>query len=114
MKQTLSLFILWCVLVPGMTQAAALNEDAQILHLLNRTSYGPVPGDIAAVRQMGIDNYIEQQLHPERMDLPAGLQSRLESLPTVNAKMADLAEHYQPPARRIEKLSQDWRTLLKS
>jgi uncharacterized protein (DUF1800 family) len=71
-------------------------SDAQIVHLLNRIGYGPAPGDIEAVRTMGVDAYIEQQLHPENLPLPETLQSRLEDLPTINASMQRLAEDYQP------------------
>src|SRR5262249_17064597 len=42
-----------------------LTEDQKILQLLNRAGFGPRPGDIELVRRMGIEQYIEEQLHPE-------------------------------------------------
>jgi uncharacterized protein (DUF1800 family) len=46
--------------------APALPADQQqIVHVLNRITFGPRPGDVEAVRQMGLSAYIEQQLHPE-------------------------------------------------
>ncbi len=42
-----------------------LTEDQKILHLLNRAGFGPRPGDVERVRRMGIERYIEEQLHPE-------------------------------------------------
>ncbi len=51
--------------------AAAPREqlpDEQIQQVLNRLAFGPRPGDAAAVRAMGVDKWIELQLHPERID----------------------------------------------
>src|SRR5437763_16666557 len=39
-----------------------------ITHLLNRIAFGPRPGLIEHVQQIGVDRYIEQQLKP----LPLG------------------------------------------
>ena len=41
-----------------------LTADQAILHALNRLGFGPRPGDLERVRQMGLDPYIEQQLNP--------------------------------------------------
>jgi uncharacterized protein (DUF1800 family) len=40
----------------------------EIVHVLNRITFGPRPGDVEAVQKMGLHNYIEQQLHPETID----------------------------------------------
>jgi hypothetical protein len=42
-----------------------LTEEQKILHLLNRAGFGPRPGDIERVRRIGIEQYINEQLHPE-------------------------------------------------
>jgi uncharacterized protein (DUF1800 family) len=42
-----------------------LTEEQKILHLLNRAGFGPRPGDIERVRKIGIERYIEEQLHPQ-------------------------------------------------
>lgn len=39
-----------------------------ISHMLHRTSFGPRPGDYQRVQAMGVDAYLEEQLHPERID----------------------------------------------
>jgi len=43
------------------------NRD-EIVHVLNRVTFGLRPGDVEAVQKMGLHNYIEQQLHPETID----------------------------------------------
>src|SRR5262252_7834114 len=46
--------------------ASTLRNDQRILHVLNRLGYGPRPGDLERVRQMGLERWIEGQLEPER------------------------------------------------
>ena len=41
-----------------------LTEEQKIVHVLNRLGFGPRPGDVERVRQLGLDKYIAQQLHP--------------------------------------------------
>ena len=55
--------------LPATTRAqeGASNRD-EIIHVLNRITFGPRPGDVEAVQNMGLHNYIEQQLHPETID----------------------------------------------
>jgi uncharacterized protein (DUF1800 family) len=43
-------------------------DDAAIIHVLNRLTFGPRSGDIEKVRAMGLASWIDQQLHPERID----------------------------------------------
>ena len=45
-----------------------LSEQQRIVHVLNRLGFGARPGDIARIQKMGLDAYIDQQLHPERID----------------------------------------------
>jgi uncharacterized protein (DUF1800 family) len=44
-----------------------VNRD-EIVHVLNRITFGPRPGDVETVQKMGLRNFIEQQLHPESID----------------------------------------------
>src|SRR6202012_5257518 len=91
--------------VPALADNAA--TDAQILHLLNRISYGPAPGDIDAVRRVGVQDYIEQQLHPERFERPEFLQQRLENLPTLNASIPSLINDYWVIDKDKKQMSED-------
>jgi uncharacterized protein (DUF1800 family) len=69
-----------------------------ITHLLNRISFGPRPGESERVEDMGMDRYIEQQLHPERID-DSAVESRLARFKTLRMSNAELAQHYRPPRR---------------
>jgi Protein of unknown function (DUF1800) len=44
------------------------SDEATITHVLNRLTFGPRPGDVDMVRAMGLAAWIDQQLHPERID----------------------------------------------
>ena len=64
--------------------------EAEALHVLNRLSFGPAPGDLERVRSIGIDAYIDEQLHPERLSLPPDLVRRLDGLTTAQASQGNL------------------------
>ena len=59
-----------------------LSPDEAILHALNRLAYGPRPGDIDRVRQMGLAKWIDQQLNPNSIDDKA-VDARLENYPDL-------------------------------
>src|SRR3981189_472411 len=44
-----------------------LPVSKQIVHVLNRLTFGPRPGDLEQVRQAGVEKWIDLQLHPERI-----------------------------------------------
>src|SRR5712664_2177048 len=73
-----------------------LSADEAILHALNRLSYGPRPGDVERVRQMGVAKWIEQQLNPNSIDDRA-LDARLADYPTLRMSTAKLIDEYPQP-----------------
>jgi uncharacterized protein (DUF1800 family) len=74
-------------------QAAPLDAQGQALHVLNRLAFGPRPGDVERVANMGVQRWIDEQLHPETIPLPPDLTARLAALDTVNRSAGDsLAE----------------------
>ena len=73
-------------------------DDKTIIHVLNRIGFGPGPGDVARVREMGLATYIERQLYPQKIDNPQ-LAPRLASLETLGMSTRDLAQEYFLPAQ---------------
>ncbi|NJO46755.1 MAG: DUF1800 domain-containing protein [Oscillatoriales cyanobacterium RM2_1_1] len=69
---------------------------SQAIHLLNRLSFGPTPGDIQQVQQIGIDAYIQAQLHPESLPNPAQLSQKLNQLSTLKLPPEQLLQTYSP------------------
>ena len=76
-----------------------LSADEAIFHALNRLAYGPRPGDVERVRQMGLTKWIEQQLNPNAMDDRA-VEARLEQFPTLRMSTAKLLAEYPRPKQQ--------------
>ena len=70
-------------------QAGQLRGDQRILHALNRFTFGPRPGDLEAVRAVGLDRWFEDQLHPESFD-QTDLDARLAQFPAMQLSAQDL------------------------
>lgn len=89
-----------CALVGLSNPARALNQDgppssvdpALARHVLNRVAYGARPGDVALVCAQGIDEYLEDQLHPERLDDRACAR-RVRRLETLRCPTGELFEY---------------------
>src|ERR1700676_999852 len=64
------------------TQAAQMDQRKQAVHALNRLTFGPRPGDVDHVMAIGLDKWIDQQLHPEKID-DSMLEARLSPLRTL-------------------------------
>ena len=46
--------------------AAQMDQRKQAVHVLNRLTFGPRLGEVDQVMAIGVDKWIDQQLHPER------------------------------------------------
>jgi uncharacterized protein (DUF1800 family) len=77
--------------------ASASNDRESALHLLNRLTFGPRPGDLSRVLAIGIDKWIDQQLHPESIDDHA-LGARLSRFRTLRMNSHELAENFPSQA----------------
>jgi len=73
-----------------------LTEDEAVAHALNRLGYGPRPGDVDAVKQMGLAKWIDRQLHPESID-DSALQARLSHFSTLNMSSQALLDKFPRP-----------------
>lgn len=70
-------------------QSTQLRGDARILHALSRFTFGPRPGDVDAVRTMGLDKWFDQQLHPAAIN-ETDLKSRLAEFPAMQWNPSEL------------------------
>jgi uncharacterized protein (DUF1800 family) len=73
-----------------------LSADEAILHALNRLAYGPRPGDIERIKQMGLAKWIDQQLNPKSID-DSTVEARLSVYPTLKMSSAQLLANYPRP-----------------
>ena len=58
-----------------------LSKDQEILHALDRLTFGPRPGDVVAVKKMGLKKWIDLQLHPDQIPENPSLDVRLRRPP---------------------------------
>jgi uncharacterized protein (DUF1800 family) len=80
----------------GKLPITELTEDEAILHAMNRLAYGPRPGDVEQIRQMGLEKWIEQQLRPESIN-DADLNLRLQRYPSLEMSSKRLLEEFPHP-----------------
>ena len=76
--------------------------EALVAHVLNRVAYGPRPGDVERVRRIGVDAYIDEQLHPERIAVGDALQQRLAALDVVRLPAGTLIDGYRTEQRAAQ------------
>src|SRR5947209_7826557 len=96
LRSTIALFGA-AALIAATAAEAADSTDARALHALNRLAFGPAPQDLASVRQVGVDAYIEAQLHPEKIAEPPEVASKLAQLRTFRMDPTQLFQTYEPP-----------------
>ena len=73
-----------------------LTEEQRVIHLLDRASFGPLPGDVERVLKLGWQKYLDEQLHPERLDDQA-LEQKLKTIESQQLSTSELARIYYPP-----------------
>lgn len=101
MKRTAAFIVASLLLASSSLQAADLATDQQAVHVLNRLGYGPRPGDVERVKQMGVERYIDSQLHPESIPMPQDLTARLDSLETVKWSAGDSLREFQELRKEV-------------
>jgi uncharacterized protein (DUF1800 family) len=75
---------------------AQIDQRQRALQALNRLTFGPRPGDIERVQQIGVDKWIEQQLHPEQIN-DSALQARLAQYRSLRMSTREMAENFPSP-----------------
>jgi len=78
------------------------NDDQTITHVLNRVAFGPRPGDVDRIRKMGVQRYIDAQLHPDRVE-DADMSARLAALTTIGLTSREIAERFERPVLEMRK-----------
>jgi uncharacterized protein (DUF1800 family) len=73
--------------------APQANARVRALEALNRLTFGPRPGDVDRVLEIGVDKWMDQQLHPESIEDHA-LEARLAPLRTLEMSPRELAENF--------------------
>jgi len=108
---TLCLVLVGGALLPSFNSLAAsdkskaqkLTEEQRIVHVLNRIGFGVRPGDVERVKAMGLENYINQQLAPEKI-LDTVAENKVKDLTSLTMTTAELYEKYPQPGQLLRQL----------
>jgi uncharacterized protein (DUF1800 family) len=73
-----------------------LSPEQRIRQVLNRLTFGARPGDVEEVRRVGVERWIELQLHPERIPENPLLEARLKSLASIRLQTSEILAQYFP------------------
>ena len=71
-----------------------LPADRQAAHVLNRLTFGARAGDLAEVKRLGVEKWIDLQLHPERIPENPELARRLDGLATLQLPTWQILANY--------------------
>ncbi|HWZ46164.1 MAG TPA: DUF1800 domain-containing protein [Candidatus Saccharimonadales bacterium] len=82
----------------------ALTAQERALHVLQRLTFGPRPGDLEAVMATGVESWIEQQLNPAQIP-DATLEGRLGPLRTLRLSPREAAQSF-PSAQMIREAAE--------
>src|ERR1043165_6570813 len=96
-----SFALLACALLLA-ASPAKLRERPRALHALNRLGFGPRPGDVEKVMNVGVDKWIDQQLHPERIADNA-VAARLQNFPTLQLSDSAIVQKYYLPLQQMRR-----------
>ncbi len=78
-----------------------LTKDQEILHALDRLTFGPRPGDVEAVKKLGLKKWIDQQLHPERIAENPEVAAHLAPLDSLSMSRSQMVQKY-PSAQVVQ------------
>ncbi|MDJ0553220.1 MAG: DUF1800 domain-containing protein [Microcoleaceae cyanobacterium MO_207.B10] len=81
--------------------------DIKILHLINRLSFGPTPGQIQDIQNIGIEPYIKSQLKPNSIPYPKLLTKKLEYLDTLTLTPGQIVTELQKLQQQGKELKLD-------
>jgi uncharacterized protein (DUF1800 family) len=68
-------------------------QKKRAVHALNRLTFGPRPEDAQQVMAMGVDRWIDLQLHPEKINDDA-MEARLAAFRTLRMSPKELVENF--------------------
>src|SRR3984885_7793970 len=69
------------------------NAQKRAVQALNRLTFGPRPGDVQQVMAMGVDRWIDLQLHPDKIP-DSAVESRLAAFRTLHMSSKEIAEEF--------------------
>ena len=75
---------------------AQMDDQKRAVHVLNRLTFGPRPGDVQRVMSMSVDKWVDLQLQPEKID-DSALDARLAPFRTLRMDTREIVQNFPPP-----------------
>ena len=85
-----------------MLKVGNMPQEKRALHALNRLAFGPRPGDLERVNQIGVERYIREQLDPQSIPVPPDLTQRVGALRTLQMTPVELFVTFQLPVQQAK------------
>ena len=79
------------------------NEQKRAVHALNRLTFGPRPGDVQQVMAIGVDRWVDLQLHPEKI-ANKDVEAHLESLRTLRMSTKEILQDF-PDGQMVKQVA---------
>lgn len=76
---------------------AAIAAQQRILQALNRLTWGAAPGDVEKVERMGLEKWIQRQLHPDEIPENPELERALAPYETLRMSAPEILANDPPP-----------------
>jgi uncharacterized protein (DUF1800 family) len=85
-----------CLLLTASLFPAApkLNKEQRVLHAASRLTFGPTAVTLASIQKLGVEKWVDQQLHPEKIAEDPALAARLKRYASVGMSNAEMMEKY--------------------
>jgi uncharacterized protein (DUF1800 family) len=77
--------------------SAPLSNEDRLHQALARLTFGARAGDLEQLRETGLEKWLEQQLHPEKLPENPLLAERLAPLASLGLSIHETYTHYPPP-----------------
>jgi len=90
-------------------QPASSTDHKRAIHALNRLTFGPRPGDVQQVMAMGVDRWIDLQLHPDKI-ADSAMTARLAPLRTLHMSSKEILENF-PDGQIIRQVADGKRSM---
>jgi uncharacterized protein (DUF1800 family) len=74
-----------------------LPASKMTIQAIERLTFGPRPSDIDAVNRMGLQKWLDHELHPEKVSEDPSLVSALEPFESLRMSTRDIFLRYPPP-----------------
>lgn len=83
----------------------AAEPTAQDVALLDRLTWGVNASSVAHLREVGVERWLQEQLHPANAALPAAVHTQIEAMPDVHRFPFDIAVAFDQQARSANQVA---------